>query len=293
VTLEILVEREFDLAEGPLWDSHAGLVRWVDIPRGAIHSFDLSSRHCTSTYVTSPVGSIALCSDGRVIVAAGSELRLLDEAACHPVISELPIRDHRLRFNDGAADPAGRYVIGTTSRAKPIAGAASLWSFDGSRWSEIRRSVTISNGIAWLPNGDLIYVDTPTQRIDRFAYDVDTGEVGDLVSSVAIDPRDGAPDGVALDAEGGIWVALWDGGAIRRYVDNRVDIEIAVPARLVTSVAFAGVDLATMVITTARLERNGYPKARDDLGGTVFIAALGLRGATVPLVRAPVSDGLP
>lgn len=290
MNVELLDVGRADLAEGPVWDDRSGLVLWVDIPNGIVHDYDLESGLHRLVTVPSVVGSLALRDDGCILAAAGADLRLLDEGRDHPVVASLPANDRRLRFNDGAIDPVGRFVVGTTSRSDLIPGASSLWSFDGARWREIRKAITISNGVAWAPNGDLIYVDTPTQRVDRFRYDRLSGTIGDVVSSLTIDPADGSPDGIALDEEGGVWVALWGGGAVHRYVEGRLAGRLLLPALLVTSLAFVGPGLDMLVITTARLTSNGQRDVDGDMGGSIFLTRPGVRGQRLPrLLSQPLS----
>jgi sugar lactone lactonase YvrE len=142
--------------------------------------------------------------------------------------------------------------------------------------------VTISNGLAWSADGSVMYyVDTPTRRIDAFDYDSVTGDVSGRRPVVTIPESDGSPDGMTIDAEGGLWVALWGGGAVHRYCDGRLDEVVEVPAPLVTCPAFAGPDGGTLVITTAAIGLDG-PGPES---GAVYALRPGVTGRPEPMVR--------
>jgi sugar lactone lactonase YvrE len=129
----------------------------------------------------------------------------------------------------------------------------------------------VSNGLDWSPDATrLYYVDSVTQRIDAIAYDADRGRLGAREPFAAIAPEDGLPDGLTIDAEGGIWLALFGGGAIRRYQpDGALDVHVSLPVSHPTSLAFGGEDLADLYVTSAR--RNGH-------GGSLLRLRPGVRG---------------
>ena len=169
-----------------------------------------------------PVGAVAETTAGTLIAACRTGLRHV-EAGDGPgqLVIPLPPGDADLRKNDGKADPAGRFVGGTMTLGDPRPGAGSLWSYSDGRAVELVGGVTISNGLAWSADGStLFYIDTPTRQIDAFTYDVATGAVADRRTVVDIPAGAGDPDGMCIDAEGGLWVALWDGAAVHRYVER-------------------------------------------------------------------------
>jgi sugar lactone lactonase YvrE len=137
--------------------------------------------------------------------------------------------------------------------------------------------VTISNGIAWSPDDTtMYYVDTTTRAIDVFDYDAETGAIAGRRRLVTIEQSAGEPDGLVVDAEGCIWVALWDGWAVRRYApDSTLLATVEIPAARVTKPAFGGDDLADLYVTTAS------PDERDDAqphAGGIFRVRTGVRG---------------
>ena len=147
---------------------------------------------------------------------------------------------------------------------------------------------TISNGIGWSPDGTtMYYIDSTTQRIVEFDYDLDTGELGEQRLFAEIDPTDGLPDGLTVDAEGGVWVCLFGGGRIRRYLpDGTLDQEIMLPLTNPTCPAFGGADLGTLYITTARHRLTDEQLAREPLaGGCTADRCRGYGAPGTPLCR--------
>ncbi len=136
----------------------------------------------------------------------------------------LPDAAPEIRMNDGKADPAGRFVGGTMRRQRPREPVATLWSFADGKATELVAGVRTSNGLAWSEDrSTMFFIDTPTQRVDAFDYAVDTGAVANRRTVVEIPVDVGKPDGMCIDDEGGLWVALWGGGAVHRYVDGELD----------------------------------------------------------------------
>jgi len=140
---------------------------------------------------------------------------------------------------------------------------------------QVLTGVTISNGIQWAADGRHVYYnDTPTGRIDRYTFDPATGTVGDRVTFATVDGSAGWPDGMALDAEGGVWVALWGGGAVHRYApDGTLTDRITVPVRQTTACTVGG---TTLYITTSR---DGLGDTAEPAAGAAFAADIGVAGA--------------
>lgn len=250
---ELLFAAGDALGEGPVQLVSGALV-WVDIMRGEIHRLDASRREHDVTVLGEPVGAVAETLDGGIIAACRSGLRLVGDGpeSSSPLVAPLPPGDPDIRMNDGKADPAGRFVGGTTTLDPPRPHAASLWSFRSDGPVRLVGGVTISNGLAWSADGStLYYIDTPTRRIDAFDYDVATGNIEERRPVVEVPPEHGDPDGMCIDVDGGLWVAMWGGGAVRRYVGGVLDDVVEVPTPFVTCPAFAGPQLDELVITTA------------------------------------------
>ena len=206
--VEVLIESKALLGEGPRWDARERRLLWVDIERGEVHAWDGVDR---VVEVGARVGAIAPADDGELLVALADRLAFVGPEGMRTAIA-FP-HNEELRANDGICDSRGRFWIGTM-RLDEAAGAAALYRYDGTTLDEIVSGVGLSNGIGWSPDDRLMYyVDTLTSQIDVFDYD---GDVANRRTFVEIDKADGFPDGLAVDDHGGVWVALWAGGAVRR-----------------------------------------------------------------------------
>jgi sugar lactone lactonase YvrE len=184
------------------------------------------------------------------------------------------------RFNDGGCDPAGRFWAGTLSY-DGTAEAAALYRLDtDGTVREVLGGVTNSNGIAWSPDGaQLYYVDTGLGRVDRLELDSITGVVVARTTVIRVPSSDGVPDGLTVDAEGHLWLALWGGGCVRRYSpEGELETVLRLPVELVTSVCFGGAELDELFITTARDGLSDSEIAAQPLAGSVFRWLPGVRG---------------
>jgi sugar lactone lactonase YvrE len=231
------------------------------------------------------VGAVALLGTDSYLVATRDALVVLrgDRIGAAHVIVE----DEDVRTNDGAADPAGRFLIGTMAYdAGAHRGGLYVRETDGSV-RLLLADVTVSNGLAWAPTGDrLYYVDSATQGVDVLDYDVETGTVAHRRRLVSIPDEDGIPDGLTVDADGALWVALWGGGEVRRYSPTGAPLEtVHLPVPMATSCGFGGPALDTLFITTASHDRS-TPDPRGTLDGTLFGVYTGVVGRQEPVVPA-------
>jgi sugar lactone lactonase YvrE len=187
--------------------------------------------------------------------------------------------DNNVRMNEGGCDPDGRFYCGSMAYdQRPGAGALYRLDPDGSV-RVVLGNVTISNGLEWSPDGSRAYYnDTPTHRIDVFDYDGASGLSGRRPFA-EIPAESGAPDGLTVDDEGGVWVALYGGSAVWRYTpEGMLDEVIEVPAKQVTACTFGGTDLDQLFITTSRED---LKPGEDPLAGSLFRSAVGVAGLPV------------
>jgi sugar lactone lactonase YvrE len=263
--------------EGPVWSQRWGGLRWVDMLAG-----DILSLVADGTIDRRHVGRVAAAlrprrRGGAVIgVERGFVLEEADGTLTH--LDEL-WSDANVRMNEGGCDPEGRFYCGSMAYdEQPGAGALYRLDPDGSV-HVVLENVTISNGLEWSLDGSRTYYnDTPTQRIDVFDYEVDSGLSGRRPFA-EIPVEAGAPDGLTVDEEGGVWVALYGGGWVRRYTpDGMLEEVIEVPAKQVTACAFGGRDLDQLFITTSRED---LKPGEDPLAGSLFVAAVGVAGLPV------------
>jgi sugar lactone lactonase YvrE len=260
--------------EGPVWCSRWGGLRWVDMLAGDVLALaadgSIERRHVgeiAAALRPRPTGGAVLGIErGFALEDPDGVVRALDELWSDPSV----------RMNEGGCDPDGRFYCGSMAYDQR-AGAASLYRLDHDGTVEvILEGLTVSNGLDWSPGGELAYHnDTATHEIAVYTYDRDAG-LTDRRVFAALDNR---PDGLTVDAEGGVWTALSDGGAVRRYsADGQLDAVIRVPARKVTACTFGGATLEELYITTSR---EGRKPGEDPLAGALFRAEPGVRGLPV------------
>jgi sugar lactone lactonase YvrE len=275
---EILTHPGAALGEGPLADGPEHLI-WVDIPNGVVWRTELRSGRSFQHKHSKPVSAIGHCKTGGFVIAAElgfASLRSLDDT---PSIVMTIGENSGLRLNDGKVDPWGRFVAGTAviGGGQPT---ASLNMLDASwRATELLTGITMSNGLDWSPDkSTFYYVDTPTRRVDRFDVDPDTGELLNRYVFASIDAGVGLPDGLTVDAEGGLWLAVWGAGAVLGFSpDGRQIARIEVPASCTTSCTFGDSDGRTLFITSAR----GSENDASALAGAVFAVRLPVCGQPV------------
>jgi sugar lactone lactonase YvrE len=247
--VEVLTPAVDGLGEGPVWLPADRVLLRVDIPAGEIVRRDRLGRE-RRRRLRPPVGFALPRAGGGLIAGVGRELVVLEpEVRLAAVEPERPGN----RFNDAACDAHGRLWAGTMSTTREP-GAAALYRLTPGGAPEVALAgVTVSNGLDWSPDATrLYYVDSPTQRIDAIAFDLDRGRLGVRRPFAAVDPADGLPDGLCVDAEGGVWVALFGGGAIRRYTPGgRLSAHLPLPVSHPTSLAFGSADLRDLYVTSA------------------------------------------
>lgn len=258
---ELLAAAGAELGEGPVWRGESAEVVWIDILRGGIHATSLDGETRLVRQHAMPVGAVALTAGGEILASTPIGLVAADGAVRSPLLQTAP----DVRANDGKSDPAGRFVGGTMTvgDARPDAGA--LWSLAGGDATPLVDSATIANGLAWTADGATMYwIDTPTGRVDAFDYDVATGRVSERRPHIVIDEAWGAPDGMCIDTDGRLWVALWGGAAVRCFEGSTCVEVVELPTPLVTCPTFAGPGLDRMVVTTASIDvPAGSPGAGD------------------------------
>jgi sugar lactone lactonase YvrE len=254
--VEIVVRANAKLAEGPRWDAPRRRLLWVDIEGCRLHIFESGEDRAIG--LETMVGAAAPTSDGAVLVALADRLALVDLAdESLQTLVGLP-HGPTVRANDGACDAAGRFWIGTMG-LDDTAGAGALYRYDGGL-EPVLDGVTLSNGLGWTrDNTRMYYIDSPSYRVDVFDFDLAAGRVARRRPFVSIDESDGIPDGLTIDDEGGVWVALYGGSCVRRYDENGLlDAVLEVPAKNVTSCCFGGDDGCSLFVTTAAPDGNVY-----------------------------------
>lgn len=281
-------DESFDLAEGPVWDPIRERLLWVDIRRGTVLVGELHDDGTISIddRVQTPgmVGAVAVSQAGDWIIAGERGILIRSVSG---QLSEGPAilaADSGRRLNDAKVDPAGRFVVGTLliDESPNVSSRLVVVQPDG-RLDDLDSDLTLSNGLAWSPDGSVMYsIDTVPRVLYARDYDVRTGTAGSRRVLIPFD--DGVyPDGMCIDAEGQLWIAIWGGGQVRRYTPEGVLTRtIEIPAPHTSCVAFAGTDLSTMVITTARKDLDYDQLAEFPLSGRLFTLDAGVRGLPLP-----------
>jgi sugar lactone lactonase YvrE len=264
-------------AEGPVWSAGWGGLRWVDMLAGDILSLGpdgmVSRRH-----VDGVAAVVRPRRDGGAVIAIERGFALEDRDGSSTRLGDL-WSGAGMRMNEGGCDPDGRFYCGSMAYDQRP-GAGSLYRLDPDlQVTVVLEGASISNGLEWSPDGALAYyVDTPTHQISVFDYDRDRGLTGRRVL-VEIPAEMGGPDGLCVDEQGGVWVALYGGGAVHRYTaQGALDQVVDVPARQVTACTFGGPGLDELFITTSR---ENLDPGDDPLAGSLFSAAVGVTGMPV------------
>jgi len=258
--------------EGPVWSELWGGLRWVDMLAGDVLSLR-SDGSVDRTHVGTVAGAVRPRSRGGAVIGVERGFALEGSDGELTVLPEL-WADPGVRMNEGGCDPDGRFYCGSMAYDKTI-GAGSLYRLDPDGSTRVvLESVTISNGLDWSPDGSLAYYnDTETGRVDVFDYD---RELGLTNRRPFVRVEDGRPDGLTVDSEGGVWVALNHSGTVRRFTPaGVVDAIVEVPPRQVTACALGGERMDELFLTTSR---ENLPAGEDPLAGSLFRVEVGVRG---------------
>lgn len=271
--------------ECPLWDGVSASLYWLDIGGRRVHRLEPGSGRHHVAATPGRVGSMSLRRDGGMIAAMEHAFGTLDvDTGAFDAWAEPEADRPDNRFNDGRCDPEGQFLAGSMCL---VGGHPTgvLWRLDGRRRvSEVASGVTVSNGLAWSPDGRMMYwSDSRSGRVWRFAYDVDEGLAHDRRLWLDAGHAPGAPDGAAVDAEGGYWSARWKGNGLLRFApDGKITHRIDLPVARVTMCAFAGPDLRDLYITTATEGMTPEEREAEPHAGGLFVTRAPIPGLPEP-----------
>jgi sugar lactone lactonase YvrE len=278
---DIAVDAHAVLGEGPVWDEQQQRLLWLDILLGLVHRCDLAAGSEEVFRVGKPVGAVALRRGEGLVLAVEDGFALLDKD--WQGLEQVAVIEHPgppARFNEGKCDPAGRFLAGTMAYDQ-IPGAAFLYRLDPDRSvTRLLDGLTISNGLAWTADGTTMhYIDSPTYGVDAFDYDAETGRLANRRRLIQIPAAAGMPDGMTIDADGCLWVALYGGSAVRRYTpDGRLDVTLSFPVTNITCPVFGGPEFGQLYVTSARQGLDERQLAAQPHAGAVFAADVGATG---------------
>ena len=280
--VELVVDAGALVGEGALWNSAEQLLYWVDIMGCKLHVHDPAGGGDRVMDVGQPVGTVVARTSGGLMLALKDGFAAFDPQSgkldlLHDPEAHLPEN----RFNDGKCDPAGRFWAGTMA-IDPVEGAGALYCMETDlRVRKVLGGVSISNGIVWsLDNARMYFIDSLRYDVQVYDYDVETGTIDDERIAFEVPREVGLPDGMAIDAEGMLWIAHFGGSKVCRWHPGSGEIlqTIELPVSRVTSCGFGGRDLDTLYITSAAIGMTAEEREREPHAGGLFKASPGCRG---------------
>lgn len=252
--VENLLQARARLGECPVWDEAAQALYWVDIYNHRVHRFTPSTGEALAFDVDGVVSAVALVGSERLLLALRNELAFLDvRSGSLRSLHRVEFSRVDTRFNDGKCDRMGRFWIGSISK---VPREAALYRFDpDGSFRVMERELTISNGLGWSPDGGTFYLtDSPERKIYAYDFDERTGDLSRrrVLVDLGREAPGVEPDGLAVDLQGNIWSALWDGWCVARFDARGNELaRIALPVQRPTSVCFGGPRLDELYVTSA------------------------------------------
>ncbi len=278
--VDVVLDARAEVGEGPIWDDRLERLIWVDIYRGAVHLLDPASGLDEAVSAGQTVGVAVPSQRGDVVMAVRDGFQRLDLASgTSEWLADVERELSGNLMNDGACDQAGSFIAGTANEAEEP-GRAGLYRLrEDHSVEQLLGGVTLSNGIDWSPDGRrMYYVDSALQRIEVFDYAPDSPLENRRVL-VDIPPGQGMPDGLTVDADGFLWLAMWEGSAVHRFApDGTLDRVIELPVSQVTSCAFGGKNLDQLFVTSASWQFDQAAWLREPHAGAVFAVEAGAVG---------------
>jgi len=273
------------LGECPVWSTAEQALYWADINAPSLNRFDPATGGNRVMPMPSSIGSFALRKRGGFIVALRDGLWLArPDGTLERRVVEAPYDPAHHRFNDGRCDPQGRFFAGTMNEKRDSPSAA-LYRIDTDfAITEIFANLTISNGLAWSPDGRTMYhADTPALTINAFDFDAASGMPSKRRVFARFEAETDRPDGAAVDSEGCYWIAFYRGGRVVRLSPaGKMLASFPLPAKCPTMCAFGGADFRTLYVTSARQQRDAEELARLPQSGGIFAMRVDVPGLPEP-----------
>jgi sugar lactone lactonase YvrE len=292
---EVAVDAHAQLGEGPVWDAAESCLWFVDVPQQRVHRLDPVGGTLVSQKVGQQVGSAIPRRDGGLVLGLADGIHLAEwgEPQTRLIMSIAGADDPTVQLNDAKCDPRGRLWAGSMATDfRP--GVSTLYRFGPQGAVPVVVGCALANGMGWSPTGDLMYfVDSRARIIAAFDYDIDSGELSGRRTWLKVPEAAGYADGMAVDAEGAVWVAMYLGSSVHRYdPDGKLTDVIEMPVRKVTSVCFGGEKLTDLYITSARSGLTPEELIEQPHAGDVFVVPSAGHGQ--PSVRFdPATIGAP
>jgi sugar lactone lactonase YvrE len=284
-SLRCVLDVRASLGECPVWSAAERVLYWVDINAPSLNRFDPATGRNTAMPMPESIGCFALRRGGGFVVALRGGVWLAQQdGTLQERLAPAPYDPAHHRFNDGRCDPHGRFFAGSMNESRDAPTAALYRLEPDGALTRILSGMTISNGLAWSPDGRTMYhADTPTQVVHAYDYDGTTGMPANGRVLARFAAEDERPDGAAVDRDGCYWTAQYRGGRLKRIApDGRLVSEHPLPAMCPTMCAFGGDDLRTLYVTTARQMRDADELGRLPQSGGLFAMRVDVPGLPEP-----------
>jgi sugar lactone lactonase YvrE len=290
----LAIDAKDRIGEAPAWDRAQQRLLWSDMEEGVVHEARANGKggwtETRRIELGVPIAATIPRSRGGFVLPAGTDVLLVDEAGQVTPLARLDVDAQRFRFNDAKCDAAGRLWAGTLSRDFE-AGAAALYRIESNgAITTALEGLTLANGLDWSPDGSTFYlVDSLTRCLDAFDFDIASGSLGNRRTIVTLPFGEGGPNGLAVDNEGAIWMAVTGSGSVHRYTpDGDLLTRVLIGTPGATSCAFGGADGGDLFITslgrrmpdvaqtigiTPAMMENAGPQA-----GALFVCRSGVAG---------------
>ncbi len=277
--VDCVLDARATLGECPVWDERGAALYFVDIEAPALFRLDPATGAVKRWDMPARIGSFARDGEGGAVLALATGFARFDfaTAALAPIVNPLAgAADHR--FNDGAADPAGRFWSGTMHLSTRRA-SGTVYCLEGAAARPVYDGFFVPNGFTWSADGRRFHVNDSPRAMFVAEFDAAAGRAGPPYVFADVNAAPGYPDGMAVDAEGFLWNARWGGGGLARFApDGRLDRFVPLPVSRPTSCAFGGPKLDRLYVTSARIGLDAAALAREPLAGGVFALEPGVLG---------------
>ena len=279
---ELVLDTQSTLGEGSIWNYKTGELMWVDIKKEILNVYNPATGYNKEMFTGQMIGTVVPTESGNALVALQNGIYHFNmETGAKKLLVDPEANLPDNRFNDGKCDPSGRFWAGTIS-TKGDREVAALYRFDpDTTIHKMVDKVSISNGIVWSADKTkMYYIDTPTQKVMAYDYDDATGEISNPEVAVNVPSELGSPDGMTIDENDNLWVALWGGSAVGCWNPETGELidKIEVPAKNITSCAFGDEDMGTLYITSAREATSKEELEKWPHAGGVFKYRPGVKG---------------
>lgn len=290
-TPRLVAPTRCEIGENPIWHPESKTLYFLDIAAGVVHAYDPSSGGCREFSKGPTPGGMVIQEDGRFVLLQDGRVSILDLKGNQTEVRK-SLSPEKVRFNDGIVDPEGRIFTGELGGE----GRVMRFELDG-RVSILDKGYQIPNGWGFTPDLKHVYfTDSMPRNLYLFDYDRKTGNLSKRRVFAEIPKEEGVPDGMAIDAQGYVWTAVWFGGRLKRYApDGKLEREVFFPVRQTSAIGFGGPDLGDIYVTSAgtnaadSFKPPGFDAAAPRGGGLFALRIEGIRGAA--LFRSRVRFG--